>query len=91
MESYGRPRENGTGFVGFVANGDDAVEMLPQKLFDMLGAVTRNINPDLLHDLHRVFVDPGWLGSRTFDFKLIPTIVPKDPFRHLRPARVAGA
>jgi hypothetical protein len=63
-------RKHRTGLVRVSTDSDDSFDFLSQKFVQVLGAMTRNINADLLHYFDRLRVNvTGRLGPGALNVK----------------------
>ena len=73
MKSLGFARENGAGFVGVIADGDDVIEFLSGEFVHVFRAMACNVNADFAHDLNRFRAHEAGFGPGAVDFKPVPT------------------
>jgi hypothetical protein len=64
---------------------------LALEFIDMLGAVIRNIDPDLFHNLNRCGVYLGRICPGAKNLKLVFPVMPEHSFRHLRTTGITSA
>lgn len=83
--------EDGAGFAGVVADGDDVVEMLAGEFVDRFRAVLRDIDADLAQDFHGKTIQSNRVRAGAKDFEAIPSQVAQDAFCHLAAGGIAGA
>lgn len=84
--------EHGACLISIAADGDHCIGLLIEKLAEVFGTVTRNVDPDLLHrlDCKRMNVARRF-GSGTRHIKDVTGSSPRDTFSEMGAARVAGA
>jgi len=90
MNALGCGGGNGATLFGAVTHGDDVIEMLPRKFLNGFGAVTRDVNAGLPHDLDGFWADITRLDPRAEDFVGRPAVVSKQAFGHLAARGVSG-
>lgn len=90
VEATSVPGTGGAGFVGVVANGQDVVELLIGELVHRLGAMTGDIDANLLHGFSGLGANSTRMGPRAGDIESISCIMPEQTFRHLTAGRIAG-
>jgi hypothetical protein len=95
VEAAELARKIGAGFAGVVAHGDDRADLFPlmmEELVQMLGAMARKVDPHFCHDLDGEGMNKaGRPGTGTRDRFVRPQGIPKEAFRHMGAATVAGA
>jgi hypothetical protein len=80
-----------TALFGAIADCDHVVEILARKLHHRLGAMSRNINPDLTANGNSFGPYPAWFCAGAKNLIRRASVVSKEPLRHLATSRVPRA
>jgi hypothetical protein len=86
------PGKDRAGDVSVAADGDNGLDVLTDKLIEMLGAVMADIDADFLHHPHSQRVHMACrIAAGTLHIKLIATGGAQNAFSHMAATAIPGA
>jgi len=71
MSNIDRARKDRTRLLGSIANRDDVVEGLPDKVLEMLRSIVSDIYADFMHGLDRHSIEASGMGPGTFGLEAV--------------------
>lgn len=91
VQQLSSPRPARTTFLGSIADGDDVVERLREKLRGMLRSVTGDIDPDFRHRVDCPRIQPNRMSARAKDLEPVAGQVTQPTLCHLAPRGITRA
>ena len=83
VEALARAGENGAGFVGVVADGDDGGEWFAEVALEGFGFLRGDVDAEFGHGLDRQGAHAGCFGPGAQCGEAVAAEVSQQPFRHL--------